>query len=107
MEYAHPVTVNAIDDECNAALGNGSAVYAPIEWGTGILNDKGFTKFADVIKADITPKGETSGGVHRPLMGGLGMFIPTYSKNKDAAFEWVKWCCSGNKTDFRNRPIVG
>ena len=103
MEYAHPVTINAIDDECNTALGNGSAVYAPIEWGTGILNDKGFTKFADVIKADITPKGETSAGVHRPLMGGLGMFIPSYSKNKDAAFEWVKWCCSGDKTD----PEIG
>ena len=103
MEYAHPVTLNAIDDEVNAALANGSAVYAPIEWGTPLLNDPSFTKFSDVIKADLTPRGETANGAHKPLMGGLGMFIPTWSKNKDAAFEWVKWCCSGNKTD----PAIG
>ncbi len=103
MDFAHPVTINAVDDECNAAMANGSAVFAPLQWGTGILNDPSFTKFSDVILTDITPRGETDKGVHRPLMGGLGMFIPNFSKNKDAAFEWMKWCCSGDKTD----PAIG
>ena len=103
MPYAHPVTLNATDDEANSALANGTAVYAPIEWGTSVVNDSKFTKFADVIRADVTPKGETTEGRHSPLMGGLGMFIPTWSKNKELAWEWIKWCNSGNKTD----PAIG
>jgi len=103
MPYAHPVTLNATDDEANSALANGSALYAPIEWGTSILNNKKFTKYWAVIRSDLPPRGETKAGVHRPLMGGLGMFIPTWSKNKDAAWEWMKWCCSGDKTD----PAIG
>jgi ABC-type glycerol-3-phosphate transport system substrate-binding protein len=103
MPYAHPVTLNATDDEANSALANGTAVYAPIEWGTSVVNESKFTKFADVIRADVTPRGETASGRHSPLMGGLGMFIPTWSKNKDAAWEWIKWCNSGDKTD----PAIG
>jgi sorbitol/mannitol transport system substrate-binding protein len=103
MAYAHPVTLNATDDEANKALADGSAVYAPIEWGTSVLNNKDFTKFYDVIGADLPPRGETKAGLHRPLMGGLGMMIPTWSKNKDAAWEWIKWCNSGDKTS----PAIG
>jgi ABC-type glycerol-3-phosphate transport system substrate-binding protein len=103
MPYAHPVTLNATDDEANSALADGSAVYGPIEWGTAVLNDSKFTKFADVIRADITPRGETAKGRHAPLMGGLGMFIPSWSKNKDAAWEWIKWCNSGDMTN----PAIG
>jgi multiple sugar transport system substrate-binding protein len=36
-------------------------------------------------------------------MGGLGMLVPAYSKNKDAAWEFVKFCCSGDKQD----PAIG
>jgi sorbitol/mannitol transport system substrate-binding protein len=36
-------------------------------------------------------------------MGGLGFFIPSASKNKDAAWEWIKWCTSGDKTN----PAIG
>ena len=49
------------------------------------------------------PKGNVEGGDHRPHMGGLGMLIPAYSKNKDAAWEFVKFCCSGNAQD----PAIG
>ena len=98
MPYAHPVTLNATDDQANQALAQGTAVYAPVEWGTSILTNPKFTKFADSIGVGTTPRGENPTGAHKPLMGGLGFFIPTWSKNKDAAFEWIKWCTSGDKT---------
>ena len=37
------------------------------------------------------------------IWAGLGMLIPAYSNNKDAAWEFVKFCCSGNKQD----PAIG
>jgi len=97
MQYAHPVTLNASDNQVNQSLANGTAVYAPIEWGTATLSDPKFTKFHSVIRYDLTPKGETAAGRHAPLMGGLGLFIPTWSKNKDAAWEFLKWVNSGVK----------
>ena len=36
-------------------------------------------------------------------MGGLGLIMPVFSHNKDAAWEWIKFCCSGNKQD----PAIG
>jgi multiple sugar transport system substrate-binding protein len=33
----------------------------------------------------------------------LGMLIPVFSNNKAAAWEFVKYCCSGNKQD----PAIG
>jgi multiple sugar transport system substrate-binding protein len=36
-------------------------------------------------------------------MGGLGLAIPAYSHNKDAAWEFVKFCNSGDKQD----PAIG
>jgi ABC-type glycerol-3-phosphate transport system substrate-binding protein len=103
MPYAHPVTLNATDDQANQALAQGTAVYGPVEWGTSILTNPKFTKFADSFGVGTTPRGENSAGAHKPLMGGLGFFIPTWSKNKDAAWEWIKWCTSGNKTN----PAIG
>ena len=36
-------------------------------------------------------------------MGGLGLIMPVWSHNKDAAWEWIKFCCSGDKQD----PAIG
>lgn len=101
MVYAHPVTLNAADDEVNTALANGTAVYAPIEWGTSVLNDPKFSKFPDVIAHDLVPRGETSESSHRPLMGGLGQFVSAHSSNKEAAWEWIKHLNSGDFVDSR------
>ena len=97
MKYAHPATMNATDNEINQALANGTALYAPMEWGTATLSSPKFTKYWKVIKYDVTPRGETKAGSHRPLLGGLGMFIPTWSQNKDAAWEFLKVCNSGTR----------
>ena len=101
MEYRHPVTLNAADDEANAALANGTGLYAPMEWGTSILTDPEFTEFADVFGTEIVPKGTTPGSDHRPLMGGFAYYVNTSGNDKQAAFEWVKHLNAGDYTDTR------
>ena len=101
MKYRHPVTLNATDDECNTALANGSAVYAPIQWGTAVLNNPEFSQFPDVIGTDLVPQGETPESAHRPLMGGLGQMVSTWSENKQAAWEWIKHLNSADYVDSR------
>ncbi len=99
MQFAHPVTSNAGEDEINAAFANGSALFGPLSWGTATLNNPDFTKLYEDWHFDLPPKGSNPEGGHRPLTGGLGQFIPTWSKNKDAAFEWMKFLNSGDAQD--------
>ncbi|MBM3516404.1 MAG: extracellular solute-binding protein [Alphaproteobacteria bacterium] len=101
MEYRHPVTINAADDEVNAVLAKGSAVFAPFEWGTSVLNNKDFTEFASVFGAAVVPKGETPESKHEPLMGGFGQYVNAFAKDQDAAFEFIKHMNSGDYTDSR------
>ena len=61
MKYAHPVSANATEDEVNKAFAEGSALYGPLCWGTAVLNDPSFTKFADSIYFDLPPVGKSSG----------------------------------------------
>jgi len=101
--YLEDSALNASDDEANPAMANGTWTYAPVQWGGTTMNDPAFTEFAEVWWSTRVPKGDVEGGDHRPHMGGLGMLIPAYSKNKDAAWEFVKFCCSGDKQD----PAIG
>ena len=103
VPYLEPTSLNASDDEANTAMLNGTWVYAPFEWGGSTMNDPKFTKFADVWKVALVPKGTGEKGRYAPHMGGLGFIMPVYSKNKDAAWEWIKFCCSGDKQD----PAIG
>jgi ABC-type glycerol-3-phosphate transport system substrate-binding protein len=84
-------------------MANGTWTYAPLQWGGTTMNDPNFTEFADVWAAAPVPRGNVEGGSHAPHMGGLGLVIPSYSHNKDAAWEFVKFCCSGDKQD----PAIG
>ena len=101
--YLEPTSLNASDDEANTAMLNGTWVYAPVEWGGSSMNDPKYTKFADVWKVGIVPKGTGPKARHAPHMGGLGFIVPAFSKNKDAAWEWIKFCCSGDNQD----PEIG
>ena len=67
------------------------------------MNDPAYTEYYEVWATTPVPKGNVEAGDHRPHMGGLGMLIPAYSKNKAAAWEFIKYCCSGNKQD----PAIG
>ncbi|MFN8591664.1 MAG: extracellular solute-binding protein [Thermomicrobiales bacterium] len=101
--YLEESSLNASDDEANPAMANGTWTYAPAQWGGTTMNDPEFTEFAEVWATARVPKGNVENGDHRPHMGGLGMLVPSYSKNKDAAWEFVKFCCSGDKQD----PAIG
>ncbi len=95
MPYAAPGTLNAVDDEANALITTGGAVFAPNLWGGSVwTNESTNPQYFDKIGVDIVPKGANAEGGHRPIMGGLGLFVPTYSKNPDWAFQWIKFCCS-------------
>ena len=102
-KYAHPVTRNAGEDEVNTAFANGSALYGPLTWGTANLNNPDFSNFPDEWHTALAPRGDTPEGVHRPLMGGLGQFLCSWASDHDAAWEWVKFLNSGDKTD----PEIG
>ena len=101
--FMEPTALNASDDEANTAMLNGTWTYAPFEWGGSTMNDPQYTKFADVWKVAVVAKGANDKGRHAPHMGGLGLIMPVYSHNKDAAWEWIKFCNSGNKQD----PAIG
>ena len=103
MPSLEETSLNAGDDEANPAMANGTWTYAPLQWGGTTMNDPNFTEFADVWAAAPVPRGNVEGGSHAPHMGGLGLVIPSYSHNKDAAWEFVKFCCSGDKQD----PAIG
>lgn len=100
MKYAHPVTLNAVDDEVNTALANGTAVFAPFTGGTTILNDEKFTKFHEVFASDLAPHAPVPGGDVN-ILAGFAMYVNAFSDNKQAAFEFVKHLTSGDYTDTR------
>ena len=101
MEYSHPVTLNAADDEANAVLAKGTAVFAPMEWGTSVLQDPEFTEFAHLFGAAVVPRGETPESKHVPLMGGFGYYVNSFGKDQRAAFEYVKHLNSADYVDTR------
>jgi ABC-type glycerol-3-phosphate transport system substrate-binding protein len=103
MKYAHPVSANATEDEVNKAFADGSALYGPLCWGTAVLNDPTFTKFAEGIYFDLPPMGKSPGSGQKPQMGGLGQFLNKGSQNKEAAWAWMKFFNSGDYTD----PAIG
>lgn len=103
LPYLDPTSLNAADDEANTAMLNGTWVFAPAQWAGSTMNDPQFTQFAEYWKVTVVPKGTGPNGRHAPAMGGLGFLIPSYSKNKDAAWEWIKFCCSGDRQD----PAIG
>jgi ABC-type glycerol-3-phosphate transport system substrate-binding protein len=103
LKYCDPTTLNAADDEANTAMLNGTWLYSPVEWGGSSMNDPKFTKYSDLWKATMVPKGTGEGARHAPHMGGHGMIIPAFSHHKDQAWEWIKFCCSGDAQD----PAIG
>ena len=101
MEYRHPITMNATDEEANSVLAKGSAVFAPMEWGTSVLQDPNFTDHHAHFRSDVVPGGETPESKQEPLMGGFGFYVNSFGDDQRAAFEWVKHMSSGDYVDTR------
>lgn len=99
LPHLDPTSFNASDDEANTAMLNGTWTFAPVQWGGSTMNDPNFTEFADRWLVTAVPKGANPEGRVAPHMGGLGFVIPTFSNNKEAAWEWVKFACSGPAQD--------
>jgi ABC-type glycerol-3-phosphate transport system substrate-binding protein len=91
MPYADPSVVNAGDNETINAMASGVAVYAPNAWGNNAFTNPKLSKFAEVTKAVIVPRGAVPNGRNSPLMGGFGLVIPAAAKNKEAAWKFIKY----------------
>lgn len=101
VKYGYPGILSATDDEANSALINGQVVYAPLQWGNSVATSKEYSpQYWDKISAGSTPKASTPNGRFSAAMGGHGMIIPKAStKNLDAAWKWLKFCCSDEAGD--------
>ena len=101
--FLEPTAINASDDEANNAMLNGTWTFAPLQWGGSTMNDPKFTKFSNDWKVTVAPKGTGEKARHAPHMGGLGLVMPSYGHNKEAAWEWIKFCCGSDNQD----PAIG
>lgn len=64
--------------------------------GTSIITqlfDKNQSKFADQTRVALVPEGP---GGRSPMIAVHGLAIPSASKNKEAAFEFIKWATSAD-----------
>jgi len=76
-------------DEVNNAMAQGQVAQA-INWfafHAGLVDPKA-SKVADKIIWGVVPAGPKAHVAH---LGGMGIHISSYSKNKDAALDFVKW----------------
>ena len=73
------------------------------EWGGSTMNDPKYASSRTCGKLPVAKEAPTTRAARAAHMGGLGLIMPTYSHNKDAAWEWIKFCCSGDKRD----PAIG
>jgi len=88
VKYAPPgVTGYALDANYNA-FAQGQAAMC-IAWTTGVFffNDPTKSKIVDKWEVMSMPGGYT-------LQGGWSITVSQYSKNKEAAWEWIKWASS-------------
>ena len=76
-------------DEVNNAMAQGQVAQA-INWfafHAGLVDPKS-SKVADKIIWGVVPAGPKAHFAH---LGGMGIHISSYSKNKDAALDFIKW----------------
>lgn len=94
IAYAAPGVLNAVDDEANGLMANGTGVMGPNLWGGSVLTQQKTCKFWDVMSTTVSPAGTGPNGKPAPTMGGLGLIMPVGSKNKEAAWAFMKFMCS-------------
>ena len=97
LRFTEPVAFNASDDEANQSLMTGSWYLAPNEWGSAAVLDPQFSQFAHKLMVTKCPAGTGTNARSAGHMGGLGFFIPSYSHNPDAAWDFIKFYLSGPK----------
>ncbi len=96
MPYAAPGTLNAVDDEANALITTGSAVFAPNLWGGSVwTSEKTNPQFYDKIGVDIVParapRRRAATGRSWVVLACSFRRIPTIRTGR---WQWIKFCCS-------------
>jgi len=70
------------------AIGTGLAAMDPFVWIPDPVTRPMDPEVSKYLWMDLVPKGKAR---RAPVMGGLGLTVSSYSKNKDVAAEYVKW----------------
>ncbi|MHB9091312.1 MAG: extracellular solute-binding protein, partial [Chloroflexota bacterium] len=94
IKYAAPGVLNAVDDEANGLMADGTGVMGPNLWGGSVLTQEKTSKFWNVMGTTVSPAGSGPKGKPAPTMGGLGLIMPVGSKNKEAAWAFMKFMVS-------------
>jgi len=78
----------------------GRLAMCPVEYGTSAFTrtaEAGVTPFGDKVRTGLVPKDEVTGHEVRPNMGGWGLGIISFEKDKDvnrAAYEYLRFVVS-------------
>ncbi len=70
------------------AINSGLAAMNPFIWIPDPITHPVYPEIAKYLWMGVVPKGKVR---RAPNMGGLGLVVPAYSQNKEAAAEYVKW----------------
>ncbi|MEN3187363.1 MAG: extracellular solute-binding protein [Atribacterota bacterium] len=98
MKFAPPGSENYYWNECTQAISQGLVAMA-FQWGSwceGFVNPATNPQYYDKIGFFPFPGKMAEDGTFRQFAthGGQGLNIVTYGKNRDAAYEFIKWWCS-------------
>jgi len=88
IKYGPPGVGAYAETDETKAIGTGLAAMDPFVWIPAAITRPMDPEMAKYLWMDVVPKGKVRRG---PVMGGLGLVVSTYSGNKDAAAEYVKW----------------
>jgi len=100
MEYMPPGGPSYTETDEVKAMGTGLAVFDPFAWIPDPITNPANPEVGEQLDTILQPAGSVRSA---PVMGGLGLVIPTYSKNQDAALEYVKWF---NSKDVQKDLII-
>lgn len=98
MKFAPPGSENYYWNECTQAFSQGLVAMA-FQWGSwaeGFVNPATNPQYYDKVGFFPFPGKRAEDGTLRRFAshGGQGLNVVTYSKNLDAAYEFIKWWCS-------------
>lgn len=88
VEYMPPGGANFTEADEIKAVGSGTTVFQPFAWIPDAITNPSNPAVAQQLETKVQPKGSVR---NSPVMGGLGLVVPKYSKNQEAALEYLKW----------------
>lgn len=93
IKYGPPGVSSYTEMDEIRAISTGLAAMDPFVWIPDPVTRPPDPEVGKQLWMGLCPKGKVR---RAPLMGGLGLVVPAYSRNKKAAAEYVKWFNSKN-----------